>query len=113
METILDLSTEERSVLRELRLAIQKEFPDWSFRLTLFGSRVRGDAAADSEVDVLVEIDSHCISLEEKRRVRRLAGILSLHSGLVLSLLIAGRLMIEQRGDFSVFRNIREEGLTV
>ncbi len=73
----------------------------------------RGDAATDSDVDVLVEIDSHCISFEEKRRVRRLAGVISLNSGFVLSLLIADRLMLEQRGDFSIFRNIHEEGLAV
>jgi hypothetical protein len=45
--------------------------------------------------------------------VRRLAGVLSLNSGFVLSLLIADRLMLEQRGDFSIFRNIHEEGLAV
>jgi predicted nucleotidyltransferase len=113
MKTILDLSTEGRAVLKELRSEIQREFPDWSFCLTLFGSRARGDAAADSDVDVLVEIHSHSISFEEKRRVRRLAGVLSMNSGLVLSLLIADRLTLEQRGDFSIFRNIREEGFVI
>lgn len=113
MKTILDLSTEEQAVLNELRFEIQREFPDWSFHLTLFGSRARGDAAADSDVDVLVEIHSHCISFEEKRRIRRVAGVLSSSSGLILSLLIADRLTIEQRSDFSIFRNIHEEGLAI
>ncbi|MGA2263421.1 MAG: nucleotidyltransferase domain-containing protein [Acidobacteriota bacterium] len=113
MKTILDMSTEEQALLKELRSEMQREFPDWSFRLTLFGSRARGDAAADSDVDVLVEIHSHSISFEEKRRVRQLAGVLSLNSGFVLSLLIADRLTLEQRGDFSIFRNIREEGFVI
>jgi len=113
MRTILDLSAEEKDILKELRLGIQKEFPNWSFRLTLFGSRARGGAEADSGVDVLVEIHSHSISFEEKQRIRRLAGVLSLASGLVLSLLIADHMMLEQRGDFSVFRSIREEGVAI
>jgi len=107
MKTFLDLSAQEQNVLIELRLGIQKEFPNCSFRLTLFGSRARGDAEADSDVDVLVEILSDCISFEEKRQVRRLAGDLSLSSGLVLSLLIA------EGGEFSIFRNIREKGLAL
>lgn len=113
MKTISDLSTEEQAVLKDLRLRIRNEFPNWSFRLTLFGSRVRGDAEADSDMDVLVEIYSDRISFEEKRRIRRLAGELSLSSGIVLSLLIADRRILEERGDFSIFRNIREEGLSV
>ena len=83
MKTILDLSAEEQNVLMELRLGIQEEFPNWSFRMTLFGSRARGKAETDSDMDVLVEKDTDCISFEDKRRIRRLAGNISMDSGIV------------------------------
>lgn len=113
MNTISDLSVEERAVLGDLQRRIHEEYPGWSFRLTLFGSRARGGAESDSDMDVLVEIDSDRIAFEDKRRLRRLAGELSMSSGIVLSLLIADRETLEERGDFSIFRNIREEGLSI
>lgn len=113
MKTFSDLSAEERSILEELQRRIREEFPGWSFALTLFGSRARGEAEADSDMDVMVEIGSDRISLGEKRRLRRLAGDISASSGIVLSLLIADRETLENRGEFSIFRNIREEGLAL
>jgi predicted nucleotidyltransferase len=113
MKTFFDLSAEERSVLADLQRRIRDEFPRWSLVLTLFGSRARGDAEADSDMDVMVEIGSDRISFEEKRRLRRLAGDISASSGIVLSLLIADRETLESRGEFSIFRNIREEGLAL
>lgn len=113
MKNVGELPERERTLLCELRSRIQEEFPNWSFRMTLFGSRARGDAKPDSDMDVLVEIDSDCISFEEKRRIRRLAGKLSMDSRIVLSLLIADRRVIDERGDFSIFRNIHEEGLAM
>jgi hypothetical protein len=113
MKTFSDLSADERSVLEDLQRRMRDEFPRWSFVLTLFGSRVRGEAEADSDMDVMVEIGSDRISLEEKRRLRRLAGDNSASSGIVLSLLIADRETLESRGEFSIFRNIREERLAL
>jgi predicted nucleotidyltransferase len=38
-------------------------------RIVLFGSRARGDARADSDVDLMVEMDSDLRPLERMRRV--------------------------------------------
>ena len=111
MRTASDLSRKEESVLAALRSKIQEEFPDWPVRLTLFGSRARGEAEPDSDMDVLVEIDTDCISFSDKQSIRRLAGNISIDSGIVLSLLIVDRHTLEERGDFSIFQSIREEGL--
>ena len=113
MRTFSDLSAEERSVIEDLQRRIRDEFPGWAFALTLFGSRARGEAEPDSDMDVMVEIRSDRISLEEKRRLGRLAGDISASSGIVLSLLIADRETLENRGELSILRNIREEGLAL
>lgn len=113
MKTLQDLSEIERRVLQELRVRVSREFPDWAFRMTLFGSRARGDAELDSDMDVLLEVEQEHISFAEKQRIRRAAGEVSLESGIILSLLIVDRHMRKERGDFSVFQNIREEGIPV
>lgn len=113
MKTIFDLPQTERAVLEELRARIGRAFPDWTFRMTLFGSRARGDAEADSDMDVLVEIDTETISFPEKQRIRRIAGEVSMDTGIILSLLTVDRSLKRERGDFSIFQNIREEGIPV
>jgi predicted nucleotidyltransferase len=113
MKTAEHLSKVERAALEELRTRITREFPDWTFHMTLFGSRARADAEPDSDMDVLLEVDQEHISFPEKQRLRRAASEASLQSGIVLSLLIVDEHMRKERGDFSVFQNIREEGISV
>lgn len=113
MRTVDDLPERERRVLEELRKRIQEEFPEWTFRMTLFGSRARGDGDPDSDIDVLLEIDVERVSFAEKQRVRRVAGEVSIDFSVVLSLVISDRRVRAERGDFSIFQNIREEGIPV
>lgn len=113
MRTAQDLSETERSALLELRRLIQQAFPDWSFRMTLFGSRARGDAEPDSDMDVLLDVEAERVSFAEKQRLRRLAGEVSIDFRVVISILLVDRRLREERGDFSIFQNIREEGVPV
>jgi predicted nucleotidyltransferase len=113
MKSLEQLSREERLVLEELRSRIHQEFPGYSLRMTLFGSRARGEAEPDSDMDVLIELEVPQISFPEKQRLRRIAGEISLESGIILSLLVADQQTRQERGDFSIFQNIREEGIPV
>ncbi len=92
---------------------MQQEFPEWNFRMTLFGSRARGDADPDSDMDVLVQIETESVSFVEKQRLRRVAGEVSMDFGVVISTLISDRRLREERGDFSIFQDIRGEGIPV
>ena len=81
--------------------------------MTLFGSRARGDAEPDSDMDVLIELEIPELSFSQKQRLRRVAGEISLRSGIILSLLVVDHRTREERGDFSIFQNIREDGIPV
>ena len=113
MRRVEDLPETERTVLRELRSRIQREFPEWSFWMTLFGSRARGDAEPDSDMDVLLEVETERVSFAEKQKVRRVAGEVSIDFGVVVSILISDGRLRQERGDFSIFETIREEGIPV
>ena len=81
--------------------------------MTLFGSRARGDAEPDSDIDVLVDVGIERLAFVDKRRLRRIATDVTLNTGLLVSLLVIDRGTRRERGDFSVFETIREEGIAV
>ena len=74
-------------------------------------ARARGDAEPDSDVDVMLELDIERLDLSTKRRIRRVAGEVSLQHGLLISFLIVDRAQARERGDYAIFANIREEGI--
>lgn len=111
MRTIDTLSAQERAALADLQREVRAALPGVSMRWTLFGSRARGDAERDSDMDVLLELDLERLDLATKRRIRWLAGEVSLKHGLVISFLLVDRMQARERGDYSILVNIREEGI--
>ena len=111
MKTIDTLSARERAALGDLQQGVSIVLPGVFTRMTLFGSRARGDAEPDSDMDVLLELDLEWLDLPTKRRIRRVAGELSLKHDLVISLVLVDRAQARERGDYSIFANIRDEGI--
>ena len=113
MRTITDLSPYEQRVLSDLRQEVARRLPELRFRMTVFGSRARGDAEVDSDMDVLLEVETDRLAFPDKRPLRDIAGEISLASGIILSLLVVDRQTMRERGDFSLFENIRDEGIAL
>ena len=113
MRTLADLSEVERRLVGDLRRRLMAELPGIGVHLTVFGSRARGDAEPDSDMDVVVELDVSHLSFADKQRLRRVATELSIASGIIVSLLVVDRDIMNERGDFSVFETVREEGIRV
>lgn len=111
MKTLDTLSSQERAALADLQRGICAVLPGVPTQMTLFGSRARGDAEPDSDMDVLLELDVERLDLPTKRRIRRLAGDVSLKHDLVISFLLVDRAQTRERGDYSILANIREEGI--
>ena len=113
MRTITDLSPDEQRVLSDLRKEIARRLPALRFRMTVFGSRARGDAEADSDMDVLLEVETDRLAFPDRQRLRQIASEISLASGIILSVLVVDRQTMQERGDFSLFDDIRDEGIAV
>jgi uncharacterized protein len=111
MRTIDSLLPQEQAALVDLQQRVHEALPALSMQWTLFGSRARGDADLDSDMDVLLDLDVERLDLATKRRIRRLAGEVSLTHGLVISCLFVDRTQARERGDYSILTNIREEGI--
>ena len=113
MRTITDLSPDEQRVLSDLRQEIARRLHALRFRMTVFGSRARGDAEADSDMDVLLEVETDRLAFPDRQRLRQIASEISLASGIILSVLVVDRQTMQERGDFSLFDDIRDEGIAV
>ena len=81
--------------------------------MTVYGSRARGDGEPNSDMDVMIEVETEEICAAEKQRVSRIASEVSLESGIVLSIVLVDRQLKRERRDYSIFHNIRDEGIRV
>jgi uncharacterized protein len=80
------LSPLEVHALAELRCRLVARFGPRLVRMTLFGSRARGEGRGDSDIDVLVLVDG--LSPAERRSALDDALEVELETGLVLSPLV-------------------------
>jgi predicted nucleotidyltransferase len=71
----LKLTRDERAWLRAYRKALKEQHPDVVSRLLLYGSKARGTAHADSDLDVLLIVKNEAAQL--KRELRHIGYLLA------------------------------------
>jgi predicted nucleotidyltransferase len=85
----MKLTDDEQAWLDAYRKALAEEFPDLVEEILIFGSKARGEAGPDSDLDVLLilrEGDS-----KRKREVRRVGHMLAATSEAVPSIMVYTR----------------------
>ena len=82
---MLTLHPEERIWLEEYRKALLEQQPDAVKQMLLYGSKARGDAHDDSDIDILLIVKNEAADL--KRTLRRIGYRLSATSYAVPSIL--------------------------
>jgi len=64
-------------------------------------------------MDLPIDIGTERIDATIRNSLRRIANEMSLDSGIVLSLVLVDRLTKDERGDFSIFEDIRNDGIVI
>jgi len=101
-----------REALDTLTSELQALYGPRLQRIVLYGSRARGDAANDSDIDVLVVLDSLGDFWLEHSRISPIAGRISLQYDVVLSIIpVDAREMENPQTPLLV--NARREGVSV
>jgi predicted nucleotidyltransferase len=106
------MTTQEADILAKLKVNLQKRLP--LSHLVLFGSRARGDADLDSDLDVLVVLNTP-VSREVEDYVNDCAWEAGLEHGIVVVPVTVSRLDWEEGllSSSLLAIAIRQEGITV
>jgi len=99
-------------ILQQLKQRLQELYGERLKGLYLFGSHARGEASADSDIDVAVILDDFKSVGEEIRRWSKVRTKLSLRYECVIALVPIREADWQQRRS-SLLVNLRREGVAV
>ena len=102
------------SIISQLCSGLKPLFPQSSMEAILFGSYARGEAESDSDIDVMVLVDSSRQEISSKMwQIGEVAAEILLNSGIVVSPIVENRSYFQQNASFFPFyRNIIREGIS-
>ncbi|HIJ80284.1 MAG TPA: hypothetical protein HPP76_01085 [Desulfuromonadales bacterium] len=107
----ITLTTQERDALLEAKAEVASRFPlAW---IKLFGSKARGNADPESDLDVLFVLDT--LNWESERSVFEICFYASLRHDILLSPIVMSRAETESplTRMSSFFQNVEKEGVLV
>ena len=110
MKTI-ELSDNEQAALAVLKKALEERFALVDFRV--FGSRARGQAVPDSDIDVMIELEDYTPASESE--IDEIAFKINLEHDCFISIVIFGRRELEEGplAESPLYRVIEREGVKV
>jgi len=101
-----------REALAEIKRALVEHIGP-AFRLILFGSRARGDAEPDSDVDLMVILPDDAYTFPTRRAVYSVAADVSLDWEYVVCPIIVSESIAAEHAGFMVFGAVEREGVAV
>jgi uncharacterized protein len=99
-------------ILDQLRQRLERVYGPRLAGLWLYGSRARGDAAPDSDIDVLVVLEGEVAASDEIARTEYDVADVSLEHNAVVACLFVSRERFEH-GQSPLLLNVRREGIAV
>jgi predicted nucleotidyltransferase len=101
-----------RAILSELRARFEALYGNRLVKLVLYGSQARGDAAPDSDIDVLVVLKGNVAPGQEIERTGGIVSEISLEHDSVVSCVFVSE--ERYRSEWTpLLSNVRREGLPV
>ena len=99
-------------IVKQIKQAVQKMEP--TATAILYGSEARGDARADSDIDVLILLDGDKRNLQREDKISGALFDLELSTGVLISPMIMLRKQWENRPFKTPFYiNVMNEGITL
>ena len=100
------------AILRTLQQELAKALGSQLERVVLYGSRARGEARPDSDIDVLIVVKGEVNYPDLMQRTSEIVAGVSLQNDVVISRTFASRAQFETAQN-PFFINVRREGVRV
>jgi predicted nucleotidyltransferase len=101
-----------KEIIAQTRRGLEKIYGEQLDRVILFGSQARGDARADSDIDLLIVLKNPFDYSAESDRISFLIADLCLEYNVLISCAFATSEQFQHRNS-GFFRNVRAEGVAV
>ena len=107
----MKLKVQEQEALKRFRETLNEQFGQEIVSVHLFGSKARGDASAESDIDIMVVTQQDDWRLKE--RIGKVATGILLDYGVYLSIKVIGKSFHHKLASFgsSFIRNVLREGI--
>jgi uncharacterized protein len=101
-------------ILAHLKRYLVEAYGERLDRVILFGSQARGDARADSDIDVLIVLaDEEVHAFTEINRIGGFVADLCLEYTVVISTIFTSKAIYESKRDARFYRNVHREGIVL
>ena len=109
----LPLKENERAALEELRDRLQERFGDRLAKLALFGSKARGEADDESDLDVLIVVRGYGRPSHDSTAVHSMAFDIDMRRGVFMQTVDYSEMEYQHRLDVEtpLVTNIEREGV--
>jgi len=111
MNSAQSVSPSDLVLAKEFVHRLAQQVDPQLFTVTLFGSRAKGDADEESDLDLFVALKKDDPQGEVKEAASRIACDLTLKSGILISIFVADKEFLKQHDGFSFLQMVAEEGV--
>jgi uncharacterized protein len=111
MHLLTSVSPSDLALAKEFVRRLAEQVDPQLFSVTLFGSRARGDADEESDLDLFVALEANDPDACIKTTARNIACDLTLEYGILVSVFVADKTFLIQHQGFSLLETIEEEGV--
>ncbi len=111
MDHINTLNPIEKQALAQFISQLETRLGKENLRISLFGSKARGDFDKESDIDLLIVLSDKLTLSDTKTIIRDVANQVSLYYGVLLVNIVVSHSLWADKADYSLFETIRNEGI--
>ena len=111
LSNLTTLSEREKIALDEIVKALRAIYGSRLKSVILYGSKARGDAGEESDIDLLAVIDGITSRFQERRRINAVVVPIDLKYGLLFNVFPVERDFYESVKIHPFYRNVQAEGI--